>query len=208
MRLGAILDEEQAMAVANVPQGGQVRGLPIKVDGDDRPCPWPDRLFGRNRIDGIPGEFDIDQNRRRARHFDSSDRGNRRVRDGDDFVSLADAQSPQGEVQRVGSAVHANAMPNADICGELRLETLNDRAQHVSRLIEDGLNGGIDLRLVGLVRGHRIGGVDGFVDQGLHATRLSLKRPQYHGAKTGEWCICRPETDCSWDLAQKPVDSP
>src|SRR5581483_185600 len=64
----------------------------------------------------------VDEDRDRANLDNSADRRNECVCAGDDLVTMADAQCLQGELDGVGSGIHANRMFCADKIGKAPLK--------------------------------------------------------------------------------------
>ena len=79
--------------------------------------------------------------------------GDEAVGDGDDLVPGADAQGLEGDVDGVGSVGAADAVLDAELLGIGLLEALDVLAADEGGLVDDGLDGGVDLGLDGLVLG-------------------------------------------------------
>jgi glycosyl transferase family 2 len=94
------------------------------------------------------------------------------VCDRDHLIAWPDSEPRKREVQGIGTAVETDTVEAAYECGEVALELLNDRAEHVVRLFEDRVDVSVDLRLMSEVAGTRIGGVD------RHRDVIDRPRPQ------------------------------
>ena len=76
--------------------------------------------------------------------------------DGDDLVSGADAQGFEGDIDGVRPVGAADAMLHAVLLGEGLLEALDVLAADEGGLVDDGLDGRVDLGLEGQVLGFEV----------------------------------------------------
>ena len=141
VRLAAVLDDGQMMAIGYRLDGRHVGGLSVQVDRQDGARPRSDGVFDRRRIDGQAGRIDVGEDRARAGHHDGQRRIGGRQRRGDHLVSRTDVERPQNERQRVGAAANPHAVGRAHRCGELALERFDFGTEHEPAARHDAIDG-------------------------------------------------------------------
>ena len=133
-RLGGVLDERHAVAVAQPDERVEVGRLAVEVDGHERPRLPP---AGGPRLQGVLDEVRVEVPRARLRVDEDGHaalvedrvhaRAEREVRD-KHLVAALDADEPQREVERGRPRRDGHGVPRADVGGELGLEGVHVRA--------------------------------------------------------------------------------
>ena len=152
MGLRAVLDEMELVPVADGLDGLDIHGLSEDVDGDDGLGPGRDLGLDQLRID-VEVLVDVHEDGFGAGLADGFRGRDEAVGDGDDLVAGADAQGLEGDVDGVGAVGAADAVLPAELPGIGFLESLDVLAADEGGFADDGLDGGIDLGLDGLVLG-------------------------------------------------------
>ena len=150
VRLRRILDEPQAVALADSADRIRIARVTEEIDADDRL---------RSRRDGGRREIDVqlaeavavDEHRRRAEPDDREDRGDERVRRSDHLVAPSDLERVEGERECGGARGDADGVLDAAVGGPLAFEAPD-------LLAEDVLRGGdrVDHRTVDLLLDRRV----------------------------------------------------
>jgi hypothetical protein len=148
VRLAAVLDDREATGVGDGHDRAHVRGLAVEVHGKDRRGSRSDRGLDRRRADREAARIDVGEDRPRPRHHARKGRVGRRHRRRDYFVAGPDAEAAQDDRDRVGARADADRVGGAAGRGELLLERLDLRAQHVPAAIDDAPDGGVDGRAI------------------------------------------------------------
>ena len=99
MRLGSVLEHEQAVGLRDLVDRIHVAHLAIQMDGNDRRSAWRDGRPRGLRVDQARGLVDLAQDRRRARVHGAQRRGDERVRRNDHLIPGADAGGPEHQRQ-------------------------------------------------------------------------------------------------------------
>jgi hypothetical protein len=155
MRLGAVLDHVEVMLFADVADGLDVGRLAKDVNGDDGLCLLGDLGLDLGRVD-VEVLVDVHEHGPGPGLGDGLRGRDPAVGHGDDLVPEADAQGFEGDVDGVRAVGAADAVLHAVFLGEGLLEGLDGLAADKSRLVDDRLDGGINLRLKGLVLGFEV----------------------------------------------------
>ncbi len=150
--LGAVLDQVELVPVADGLDGLDVHGLAVDVDGDDGLGPGGDLGLDELGVDVVVLVV-VDEHGPGPRLGDRLRGGHEAVGDGDDLVARADAQGFQGDVDGIRAVGAADAVLAAVLLGVGLLESLDVLAADEGGLADDGLDGGVDLGLDGLVLG-------------------------------------------------------
>ena len=129
-----------------------IRRLAEEVDRDDRLGLRGDLGLDLGRID-VEVLVDVHEDGHGAGLADRLGSGDEAVGDGDDLVPGADAQGLEGDVDGVRPVGAADAVLDAELLREGLLEALDVLAADEGGLADDGLDGGVDLGLDGLVLG-------------------------------------------------------
>jgi hypothetical protein len=124
MRLGTILDEEEAAPVADLLDGSDVHRLPEEVDRDDRLGLPGDLRFDAGRVD-MEISVEVDEYGPGARLADRLGRGDEAVGDGDDLVARADAQGLEGDIDGIRPVGATDAVPDPELLREGLLEAVD-----------------------------------------------------------------------------------
>ena len=129
MRLGGVLDHEQAVAPSEPPDCVHVADLPVQVDGDHGDGAVRDSLAGGSNVNQPGRIVHVAEPRNRAGVEHGEGGRNVGVGRDDDLVALLHSGRDQGERQRGRPGRHADAMAHAAHFGELGLEPLDLAAQ-------------------------------------------------------------------------------
>jgi len=147
VRLARVFDHNQAVAPGQLQDRVHVRGLAVKVNGDNGPHRYPQlavhhvaaaihvapalQVLGQlARVHVVRALVDIDENRPRAGLGDGLRRGDERIRDRDDDGPLLEARRHESESHRVGAAGHAHTVPSTAELGEIALESFDHGAAY------------------------------------------------------------------------------
>ena len=156
MGLRTILDEQKAVLRCQRFQRQDICRNAVQVYGDDGCRTRGDRGSARGHIEIPRVWIHVGQHWHAARLND----GRRRTGCGegghDDFPALGQPRGPQGQRQRVGAGVHANAVRNLQIPGERGLEAGHRRPKDIVSLPQDFLHGGHEGILVSTQPARRI----------------------------------------------------
>lgn len=136
------------MLFADLLDGFDVRRLAEDMDGDNGLRFLRDPRFDLRRVD-VEILVDVHKDGPGAGLGDRFGGRDPAVGDGDDLVAEADAQGLEGDVDGVGSVGATDAVLHAELFGIGFLETLDVLAADEGRLVDDGLNGWVDLGFEG-----------------------------------------------------------
>ena len=176
VRLRAVFDHRQVVAARDRQDRSGVGRLTVEMHRDDRAAEGRvegssresacgegslDCLFQSIRIHREVGRVDVHQHGRGAAHLDRGDRGDRGVRHGEDRKAGPHPAGAQRQVQRIRAAADADGVAHPQIGRELALEARHLLAQDIASALEDGRDGGVDLRTVCVIVGARVGLGDG-----------------------------------------------
>ena len=145
--LRAILDQVDAAICRELLQGGEVHQLAEQVNRDDGLRARRDPAFDFLGIKAKRAGIDVGEDDLRAHLVDRLRRRDVGERRGDHFVAGTDVQRAQGEGERVGAGVDADAVLRAGVSGDLLLECLHVWPEDVMAARERRFNGRQDLRL-------------------------------------------------------------
>ena len=136
-RLGRVLDDDQLVFGRDGHQRLHVAQAAVQVHRNHRPGAGGYRGFHQAHVHVVVGS-DIDEHRSGARVVDRGSRRHKRVGDGNDFISRADAGRPHHQVQCVGAVAGPYAVLRADELGEMVLKIAELLAQHEIAALEHG----------------------------------------------------------------------
>ena len=191
VRLGAVFDHADLPFSRDAQDRFEIGGLAVEMNRDDGAGSRRDGRFQLRRIERERARVNVHQHRRRAAQLDGRDRGDGRVRHGDDLVARPHAAGAQRQVKRLSAAAHADAKAHADIVRELALEGGGFLAQDVAALFEHARDGLVNLGLVA----DRIGRVDWLEESCRAVPVTSFPSPRWRGegarSISGLWKSCR-----------------
>ena len=130
MRLAAVFDQRDPLAVRERREGCHICRLTVQVHRQEGRCSAGDGLLGSRRVQREPLGIDIGKHRMSARHHNRNCRVGGRQRSRHDFIARSDAQGPKNQRERVGAVTDANGMSRARCRSELLLECLDLGTQH------------------------------------------------------------------------------
>ncbi len=164
-RLRGILQDGQPMTPGNLLDRAHLGGLPVEMDGDDRPGPRRDGRLDLRRVDVVSVGLDIHEHRTGARPPDGTGRGEEGERRRDHLVSRSDVQGHQRKQKRIGARRTANPMHGPTVLGDLGLEPGDLRPEDEHLALEDLTHNRLDLVADRLVLRLEIqgGNVDWFI---------------------------------------------
>ena len=117
--VGAVLDQQQAVAVGDFPQPVPVGHAAHQVGDQHRPGPGSDHALNQLQVHLIGVFLHIHEGRNEAGVDDAGDIGAEGQRRGDDLRATGDVQQPHGQHQRRTAGVDHHAMPMAHEPGAL-----------------------------------------------------------------------------------------
>ena len=145
VRLGGVLDDEQAVALGELTDPVHVADLAEQVDGDDRGRSLAHELRCRRGVDQPGVGADVAQHRGRARVQNAQRSRDRRVGRQDDLIPGADAGRDQPEAERRGPGGDADGVPRpAEPC-EFALEGLHLGGESGVAVRQDAVHHGAQL---------------------------------------------------------------
>ena len=129
-RVAAILDQDEAAAIADFLDRLDVEGVAERMRDHDRPGAWRDRILDGVDLDVVGGDIDVDENGRHVPHDRRIDRGGEARRAGDDLVaglhltSLLARRSQRGKGDQIRrrAGINRQGMTDANALGELAFE--------------------------------------------------------------------------------------
>jgi hypothetical protein len=145
MCLSAVLDNVKSKVPGYRCDTLDITTLAVEVNGNDGPRAWADGSVEGFQVDRAGLGFDVAEDRCCARTLDRGNRGDARVRLGDDFVARPDVKRTQGELDRIRTGTHADCMLGATGSGELTLERRPFATQYVPATVENAAEGSIEV---------------------------------------------------------------
>ena len=136
-RLARVLDQREAMPVADRAQLVELARVPVDVDGDDGLRSLGDGGLDRGRVEVQRSRVDVREHGRRALVDRAVRRGDERVRARDHLVAGLESGRDAEEVQSRRAARHGSRVRRADRLGERLLEALDRRAEREPARVED-----------------------------------------------------------------------
>ena len=141
MRLAAVFDERESLALGERGERRHVCGLAIQMHRQQRGRAIGNRPLRSAWIQRQSFRIDIGEDRTSARHDDRDGR----VRGGewsrDDLVAGADAERAKNQRDRVGAVADADGVRRAGCGGELPLERLDLGPQHEPCAVDHARDG-------------------------------------------------------------------
>ena len=150
MGLGTVLDEIELVFFAYRLDSLDVRRLSEDMDGDDGLGLFRDLRLDLGRVD-VEVLVDVHENGSGPGLGDRFGGRDPAIGDGDDLVSEADAEGLERDIDGIGPVGATDAMLHAVLLGVDSLEAFDMLPPDKGRLADDGLDGGVDLGLEGVV---------------------------------------------------------
>jgi hypothetical protein len=145
VRLGRVLEQQEAAPPRHRLQAVHVAHLPVEVHGEDRGRPLPDGALGRGGVDQAGAGVDVAEHRHRARMDEAEGGGDEGVCGDDHLVARADPGRQSGDRERRGAGGDAYAVAHPAVGGELVLEPCHLLAEDVRAGAEDAFEGRVQL---------------------------------------------------------------
>ena len=180
MRLGRVLDHDEAIGIGEREQGRHVGHAAMQMHRQDRPGSTGQHLGNGRRIERSRARLDIGQHRPGTCELDRRHGRDERHRCGHHLVARADAGGEQRHVQRRRASAHRNGMAGAAIAGKVRFEGLDLLAQHVAAAAQHARAGGLE------ILGQRA------------VLRLQIEQRDHDASRCGETLIGRPPCLIEW----------
>ena len=125
VRLGGVLEQQQAVTLCECSQGFDRAYLPVQVDRQDGGRRGTDRRLRRLEVDEAAATLHVDVHRCRSGMLYGTCTRYERVRGDDHLVATSDACRLQHDGQRRGAGGDAHAVAHPAIRGKLGLELLD-----------------------------------------------------------------------------------
>jgi len=131
VRLRAVLDHGQTMALGKIQDRRQIGWSTVKVHRHDRACPAGERCTQGCRIERETPGLNIDQHRAGTDQFNRHNGRDGGMADRDDFIPRPNTSGQQRQLQGGRAGVDADRLTGAEVSRELPLEGLDLRSEHV-----------------------------------------------------------------------------
>ncbi len=155
-RLGSVLDEDQVVALGDVPERLHVGALAEQVDDEDGAGARRDLVLDLERVEVVGERVDVAEDGAGAGAADGAGGGEEGEGGQDDLVAGAEVQGVQGQRQGVGAGAAADAVGDAAIAGQLVLQGGDLGSEDDLSGGEDAPQGRLQLRLQVAVLGLKI----------------------------------------------------
>jgi hypothetical protein len=160
--LGGVFNHRNAVLGGNGVDGVKVRALAVQADGDDGLGTGGDGGFQQGRVQVVGAGINVHIHRLGAQQGHGFGGGNVGKAGGDDFIARANAQRHLGNLQRIGTVGHGDAVLGAGIGAELFFQLGHFGAQDVLAVVQHALDARVYVCLQALVLAFEVDEVHGF----------------------------------------------
>jgi hypothetical protein len=147
VRLCRVFDQPQVMALCDLAQRPHLCRLAIKMDWENRLRAWRDGIFDSIRIDVIGLWVNVYEDRPCAGQRDSFCGGDERIGASDYFVPGPNPDNKKSQLQCSRAGGNSDSATRADARSERLLEVSDFFAEDEAPVVDDALDGRINLRL-------------------------------------------------------------